>query len=78
MEQRGLIKMKKILAILLILPIIMGLFGCSNQNNSVSKEEKMTIKNPHTIYIRESYSDKIKAVFSISESSKSTVLRAPE
>ena len=24
----------------------------------------MTIKNPHTIYIRESYSDKIKAIFS--------------
>lgn len=55
--------MKKILAILLILQIIMGLFGCTKQNNSVSKEEKMTIKNPHTIYIRESYSDKTKQSF---------------
>ena len=31
----------------------------------------MTIKNPHTIYIRESYSDKIKAIFS-STTSKET------
>lgn len=60
--------MKEILAILLILPIIMGVFGCTKQNNSVSKEKKMTIKNPHTIYIRESYSDKIKAIFSGSTS----------
>ena len=63
--------MKEILAILLILPIIMGLFGCTKQNNFVSKEKKMTIKNPHTIYIRESYSDKIKAIFS-STTSKET------
>ena len=28
----------------------------------------MTIKNPHIIYIRESYSDKIKAIFSGSTS----------
>lgn len=63
--------MKEILAILLILPIIMGLFGCTKQNNSVSKEKKMTIKNTHTIYIREAYSDKIKAIFS-STTSKET------
>ena len=63
--------MKKILAILLILPIIIGLFGCTKQNNSVSKEEKIIIKNSHTIYIRESYSDKIKAIFS-STTSKET------
>ena len=46
----------------------MGLFGCTKQNNFVSKEKKMTIKNPHIIYIRESYSDKIKAIFSGSTS----------
>lgn len=62
--------MKEILAILLILPIIMGLFGCTKQNNFVSKEKKMTIKNPHIIYIRESYSDKIKAIFSAQQVKK--------
>lgn len=50
--------MKKLLAILIIIIFAISLTSCNNK-----KEITMKNKNEHTIYIRESYSDKITAIF---------------